>query len=135
MTNWFASRSRWKTISPVSGHLIHRFCGTSRLARRLRILGRTTLLIQLTLIPLSLSRSGLTALLASCILIPVGPYGPPRLLYPDPGRASRPSSPLVSCSRSGLTAPHPSCSLSLPPARGPPPSPPGRLPPPTGPTA
>ena len=47
MTNWFASRSRWKTISPVSGHLIQRFCGTSRLLRRLRIFGRTTLLIQL----------------------------------------------------------------------------------------
>src|SRR6478672_2751669 len=49
MTNWFSSRSRWKTISPVSGHLIQRFCGTSRLLSRLRIFGRTTLLIQLIL--------------------------------------------------------------------------------------
>src|ERR1700730_4809369 len=47
MTNWFSSRSRWKTISPVSGHLIQRFGVTSRLLRRLRIFGRTTLLIQL----------------------------------------------------------------------------------------
>ena len=66
MTNWFASRSRWKTISPVSGHLIQRFSGTSRLLRRLRIFGRTTLLIQLidpfdfvlALGPLAIARRG-----------------------------------------------------------------------------
>ena len=47
MTHRLASTSLWNTSWPVSGHLIQRFSGTSRLApSRLRIFGRTTLVIQ-----------------------------------------------------------------------------------------
>src|SRR5262249_33745359 len=46
MTNWFDSTSLKKTSWPDSGHLIQRFSGTSRRARKLRIFGRTTLEIQ-----------------------------------------------------------------------------------------
>src|SRR3981081_392627 len=46
MTNWFDSTSLKNTSWPDSGHLIQRFSGTSRRARKLRIFGRTTLEIQ-----------------------------------------------------------------------------------------
>ena len=45
MTQLFASTSLWKTICPVSGHLIQRFSGLSRLNSVL-IFGRTTSEIQ-----------------------------------------------------------------------------------------
>ena len=45
MTQRFPSTSLWNTIWPVSGHLIQRFSGVSRLNSVL-ILGRTTSEIQ-----------------------------------------------------------------------------------------
>src|SRR3954471_3150051 len=45
ITQPFASTSLWNTICPVSGHLIHRLSGLSRLNSVL-ILGRTTSEIQ-----------------------------------------------------------------------------------------
>src|SRR5690606_17462030 len=46
MTHWFSSRSLWKTISPVSGSLIHRFSGMSRRPSMELIFGRTKFAIQ-----------------------------------------------------------------------------------------
>ena len=48
MTHWFASTSLWKTTCPVSGHLIQRLSGDSRLNSVL-IFGRTTSEIQFML--------------------------------------------------------------------------------------
>ena len=92
MTNWLASRSRWNTISPVSGHLIHRFSGTSRLARKLRIFGRTTLLIQLTALPV--------------------PIRPPRPAPRARRRQARRRGPLTAATVDGVARPSPSSEVA-----------------------
>ena len=45
ITHWFASTSLWNTTCPVSGHLIQRLSGVSRL-KSVLIFGRTTSEIQ-----------------------------------------------------------------------------------------